>query len=433
VKKQLKILLGQLGRRGDCLYATTIARQIKQDYPHCHLTWAISSPYRSILDNNPFVDEVWEVKQLNADSTVETWNQFQSEAIAKKEMGEYDELFFTQIAPANFQNFDGTCRSSLFRGYPHPITVPIQPIIRLYEHEVLRVKDFVAKNQITPQDVVVLFECSSTSGQSYVTPEFAIRTAQTVIQKNNHVKFILSSDKPLSLPLPNIIDGSTLTFRENAEITHYCNLIIGCSSGISWLATSNWAKPLPQIQLLNKMTGMYASMLNDAKYFQLSTDHILELVDAASEQVSAIVLDILERGFHAAREKYQQEIPLQYNFYFSQLDYELLSKKMHLKAAHAVGTALLRYHYDKRGMEELRRTIKKVLAPYVKAHWNKLNDEEKNAFYKIGAQGSAHPFLIDWWISVFQLLLSSVYGSRTRIARHLLLTTLRHSIEKNRV
>ncbi|MEQ1577992.1 MAG: hypothetical protein ABL894_10090, partial [Hyphomicrobium sp.] len=56
-----RILLGQLGSNGDCLYATTIARQIKKDFPGCHLTWAISSLCTRVLDNNPDVDEVWEV------------------------------------------------------------------------------------------------------------------------------------------------------------------------------------------------------------------------------------------------------------------------------------------------------------------------------------------------------------------------------------
>ena len=38
----MKVSLVQLDANGDCLYATTIARQIKQDYPGCHLTWWIS-------------------------------------------------------------------------------------------------------------------------------------------------------------------------------------------------------------------------------------------------------------------------------------------------------------------------------------------------------------------------------------------------------
>ena len=59
-----KILLVQLFSNGDCLYATTIARQIKNDYPGCHLTWAIAGFCKSIIANNPFVDEVVEVNSV---------------------------------------------------------------------------------------------------------------------------------------------------------------------------------------------------------------------------------------------------------------------------------------------------------------------------------------------------------------------------------
>ena len=37
-----KIILVQLYSNGDCLYATAVARQIKQDFPGSHLTWAIA-------------------------------------------------------------------------------------------------------------------------------------------------------------------------------------------------------------------------------------------------------------------------------------------------------------------------------------------------------------------------------------------------------
>ena len=69
---------------------------------------------------------------------------------------------------------------------------------------------------------------------------------------------------------PHIISGHTLSFRENAELTKYCSLLVGCSSGITWLATSDWAKPLPMIQLLRKDKGVYASVVHDHEHFGLA-------------------------------------------------------------------------------------------------------------------------------------------------------------------
>ena len=82
--KRMRILLGQLASNGDCLYATTVARQIKHDYPGCHLTWAIGSMYRHILDNNPDVDEIWEIPLSNISDMFDTWQRFEAQALERK-------------------------------------------------------------------------------------------------------------------------------------------------------------------------------------------------------------------------------------------------------------------------------------------------------------------------------------------------------------
>ena len=38
-----RVLLGHLGEKGDCLYASAVSRQIKADLPESHLTWAVGS------------------------------------------------------------------------------------------------------------------------------------------------------------------------------------------------------------------------------------------------------------------------------------------------------------------------------------------------------------------------------------------------------
>ena len=102
--QQLKILLGQLNSIGDCLYATTIARQIKLDFPGCHLTWAIASHCRQVIRNNPDVDDVWEIPAPNKKEERKFWNKFEAEAKKKLAEGEFDKVFFTQIFPNNIQN-----------------------------------------------------------------------------------------------------------------------------------------------------------------------------------------------------------------------------------------------------------------------------------------------------------------------------------------
>ena len=311
-----RILLGQLSCNGDILYATAIARQIKEDYPGCHLVWAASSLYRHVLDGNPFVDEIWEIPVASRAEIEPRWPSFVREAYDRKKRGEFDEVFLTQINPDNYKNFDGTVRASIFRGYPRPIRVPVTPVLRLFPDEVRRVKDFVTRTNFASAQHRVLFECASTSNQSFVTPEFALEAATLVLRDVPTAAFVLSSNLRVASPDPRIIDGSEVRFRENAELTKYSTLLVGCSSGITWISTSDWAKSLPMIQLLKRETSVFASVLHDAEHFGLPTDAILEMTDCSPAHLAACIVLALNEGLPTAKEKFHERIPLRLDFYF---------------------------------------------------------------------------------------------------------------------
>lgn len=426
IKIQPKILLGQLGRNGDCLYATAIARQIKVDYPDCHLTWAVSSLCRRIVDHNPFVDAIWEVPLSGFGEMKHVWTSFEQEARNKKQSGEYDEIFLTQTHPGNFQNYDGTVRSSLFRGYPHPITVPVTPVVRLSTSEIEATQAFIASNNISDDDILILFECSSTSGQSFLTPKIALEVAKEVLTNNKKVKFILASRQRIETSHPNIFDGSVLGFREFAEITKYCTLVVGCSSGISWLATSDWAKPLPKVQVLSKRTNMYASMMHDARYFGLSTDLILEMQNCTTAQLAACVLCSIQDGFAVAKERFHTEIPVRFDFYMQQLQSELLSTNQLLKAAQSLLAALDRFKQIPRSEEELTTIINKMFFPYLRILWKYLDVNERRTIS--GYLGFHEPTKFKRLMrakSVCSLAYHSLSGNYAAIARGLLLDVFR--------
>ncbi len=366
-----RILLGHLGRRGDCLYATAIARQIKNDFPGSHLTWAVGSVSRKVVEGNPYVDDIWEVPDENGDIAA-AWQKFEADARHRKNKGEFDEIYFTQVHPGNFQNYDGTSRSSIFRGYPGPITVPIQPVVRLSESEVVNVRRFAERHALSARNQVVLFECASTSGQSFVDQKFALAVAQQILKNNKDVCFILSSDKSFRTADTRIIDGSVLSFKENAEVTKYCSLLIGCSSGISWLATSDWAKPLPKILLLNASTVMYASMIHDAVYFGLPTDEIIEMQNCSTGVVSSCVQLILDSGFPSARLKYHRDIPVNFSFYFKQLYWELLRTYQLRKAAGSLSAARERFGNH----PQLERFIHDLLLSYISLIRPRISERE---------------------------------------------------------
>lgn len=310
-----KILLGQLNSNGDCIYATTIAKQIKRDYPGCHLTWAIGSMCRSIIDDNPDVDEVWMIPLKNIGEVGEVWRKFEQEALEKKKQGDFDEVFFTQISPGNLHHYDGTIRSSIFHGYPHQISVPVTPVLKLSSLEVENVRRFAEFHRLHEKTHVILFETSPQSGQSFLTLDFAKEVANKIIYTIPNSCVILSSNISFASNNELIIDGSALSLRENAELTKYCTLLVGGSSGISWCCTSDWAKPLPMIQLLKTDAIWFNSMVNDHQRWGLPTEKIMEMKECSTDKVYQCIATVLLEGFDKARSRYHERMRIPFGYY----------------------------------------------------------------------------------------------------------------------
>ncbi|MDX1976157.1 MAG: hypothetical protein SFT94_00650 [Pseudanabaenaceae cyanobacterium bins.68] len=315
-----KILLGQLSSNGDCLYVTAIAHQIKKDYPECHLTWAIGSIYRSVLDLNPHVDEVWEIPLIDPKDIGIAWKIFNNELENRQKRGEFDEIFITQMQAVRF---DGTIRSSTFSGYPKPITISVSPVLRLHFQEVENVRRFAESHQLPARDNTILVECSAKSEQSFITPDFALELARMIVDRFQNYCVILSSNIAIISNHERIIDGSVLTFRENAELTKYCSFLIGGSSGITWISTSDWAKSLPMIQLINPDALWFASVTYDHEYWGLPTDNIIEMIPCSAEKVFTCFKIVFEQDFQIAKSKFHTRVLPNFKGY-QQFQYEFM-------------------------------------------------------------------------------------------------------------
>jgi hypothetical protein len=305
-----RILLVHLVANGDCLMATTIARQIKKDFPGCRLTWAISYKCRLIIDNNPDVDDVWEIVYGEGESPIVrggVWARVKCEAEKRRAAGEFDRIFSTQIYPDNIGNFDGTTRSSTFRNYPGRITVPVNPVIRLRDQELEKVEQFAAQNQLRFFQHVILFECTPNSGQSTMSQRKGLAVALNLVSKRSDTAVIISTHIPFDSPHPQIIDGACLSLRENVELSKYCTLFVGCSSGITWLLTSDSAKQLPMVLFLNPdvMGTTFASVAYDFKHWQLPTSHIIESGCGEVDEMTTIVFSALD-DFDLAKSRYHE-------------------------------------------------------------------------------------------------------------------------------
>lgn len=348
-----RILLGHLAAFGDCLYATVIARQIKHDFPNCHLTWAIATAYRQIAEDNPYVDAIWEVPMSRAEAVTGGWRAFKREAEKRRSEGLFDTLFFTQIPPDNLGNFDGTVRASIFNGYPGKITVPLNPVLRLNAGEVDHVRAFAELHHLKEHRHVVLFECAGLSGQTFVTQPFALETARLLLGRLDDCCIVLSSVEPVNSGDPRIVDASILTFRENAELTRYATLFVGCSSGITWLSTSDGAKQLPTIQLLRRATSIYASMIHDAQYFGLPHDHIMEMTDCTVTHLADCIRAALTLPFAEARARFHETLRVDHQFYFNTFFLPTLKSGQFTQAARSLARVVRRY-----GVQAITNTLR---------------------------------------------------------------------------
>ena len=304
-----KILHVQLYSNGDCLYGTTIAQQIKKDYPYCHLTWAIASFCKPIIFNNPFTDNIISIENI-AKNDIVAYRKLKKQFLQDKTNGVYDEVFFIQNMDDNQAYYDGTIRGNVLNAYPNPITVSLQPVLQLTNEELETAKNFAESHQLKSYKNIVLFEFAPQSGQSKLTTENAIAIAQKLVA-NNDVAVIMSSAQKINNSNKAIIDGSVLTIRENAAITHYCSFLLGTSSGITWLSTATGAKQLPMIQLLNANTKWVNPISRDFERFGFSTQNVIELISFDEAKIVAAAT-LAFNNFATAKLQFNQQIPLHF-------------------------------------------------------------------------------------------------------------------------
>lgn len=342
-----KILMVLLGARGDCVYATTIAHQIKHDNPDCHLIWLIGNQCRDVLNNNPHVDEVWDVPADSHDGAARAWAGVAAEATALLSRGIVDRVYPLQIYPENFQNYDGTVRPSLFRAYGAPITVPVESHVLLDAAEERNVRNFVDKHGIADYTHRILFECRGGSGQTHMTLKHAVQAAQLALKRLPSACFIMTSDLDFVHHRKNIISGKEISFRENLALTHHCTHFVGCGSGVTALITScREAKKLPNIQVLASYSSVFASFVHDFEHWGFDAGHFIEMHDNTPQQTAEAVAAMCSDGLAAARRRFHREPVLHFEHYCERIANRLLAPQRYIDAARSVSHTVRRYGWN---------------------------------------------------------------------------------------
>ena len=338
-----RILLGQLGANGDCLYATILARQLRRDYPTAEITWAISTQCAQLLNNNPDVDRVWQIPLADWSVQVEAWRLFEREALRSYIRHEFDRVVLSQVWPSNFHNFDGTIRPSILRAYGEPITVPIENVINLTPDEVDRVESYVVQSGIGNFEHRVLFECNSKSGQSFLTPDLAQDIAERLYAAMPNATVIFSTHMPMTLRDPRSREVSNLSLREVAHLTHHCTLFVGAGSGGTVAASSTAAADLPMVLVLSEGTSVFASFAHDFEYFGVSRQPVIEITRQDPQFIADCIASACYEGAEAALKRFQGIIPVTFGHYFKLVSGELLDKHLYLDAAQSLELTAARY------------------------------------------------------------------------------------------
>ncbi|MBS1497270.1 MAG: hypothetical protein JSU03_04525 [Bacteroidetes bacterium] len=335
-----RILLVHLYSNGDCLFATTIAKQIKADQPDAYLIWAIGSHCKSIIHNNPFVDEIIEVPFSVNDDKEKIFYNFLSQA-QKMEADELvDKVIVSQIIGDNFCNYDSCVRTSIYRCFDKAITVDKTPVLNLTGDEQDKAKAFVVSNNLATYKNVILFECAPLSGQIKITNEAINAIATGLVQNRSDTAIVLSSANKININLPGVFDGSELSIRETAALSHYCTLLLGCSSGITWATTSTGAKQLPMVQLLNKDAYIFNPPSIAFEKVGSPTDTIIELFEFDVKKVLSCIEMIFTQDFATARLTFHQQAKKQFRVFrgithrfLAQKKYGLLKKFIKMNIA----------------------------------------------------------------------------------------------------
>src|SRR4029077_10605012 len=103
---------------------------------------------------------------------------------------------------------------------------------------------------------------------------------------------------------------------EIAELARYCSLFVGCSSGVTWLLTSDAAPVVPMVQVLSSKVGEYGAVVSDLEYWRLPSEHVVELHDCSLQLARDCVLSVVRDGVAVARARYHEVLPLRFDHYF---------------------------------------------------------------------------------------------------------------------
>jgi hypothetical protein len=310
MEKRTKILIVLLFSNGDCLLSEPILSNIKKRYPNAHITWNVASFSKNFLLNNPNIDSLIEVNEV-AKYDIVSYRKYKLKIELQVKNKLWDKVYFLQLTDTNQANYDGCIRSMLYNSYGEKVETSVVPKIYLTKAEVEKALAFFNKYNLNLFEKIILFEFAPQSGQLVMSAMDAIEIAYKITSQDENVAIVMSSSSKLDVNNKNVIDGSELGIRETGAFMKHCHLLLGCSSGLSWMATSNIGNNIPLIQIINPQALWVNPMSRDFERFRINQP-IIELYEFNKN----LIVDCVKMSlynFDRSKLIFQKKIPICFN------------------------------------------------------------------------------------------------------------------------
>ena len=73
-----RILVVRLGAMGDIIHTLPAVASLKHSHPGAHLTWVVEPRWRPLLEGNPFIDRIVELRRESTGGLLDTVRELRS-------------------------------------------------------------------------------------------------------------------------------------------------------------------------------------------------------------------------------------------------------------------------------------------------------------------------------------------------------------------
>lgn len=257
-KTSITFIVNLYERLGDIIATEPIARHLKSKYPDCKIIWTIRKQYLSLIQYNPFIDEVIIVSSLQQVDSITKKEESRGVIIIdclfhrRRDDGQPPPSHFhvnTSNPLINYSNYflyggllECFCLSS---GLPRLKDKP-----KLWINESKSIKVLKIRERASNRPIITIHCTSSQATRNYSTQGWQVITKELI--SKGYCVIELGTESCILYPSEHFIDSTieNLSISESIEILKSSDFFIGIDSSMAHAAN---AANIPSIILLGSL------------------------------------------------------------------------------------------------------------------------------------------------------------------------------------